>query len=408
MTQLADAPAAPAATAPAAAPPPPAAPTAGAAGKEIPAEASHQDRVATLHAALAEEDNKGPKVGDEPAKTEPEAKADEAKVEASPKLDKDGKPVVEKPEETKDPKLAAKFAAIASERKDVVERRAQLESATRAHVAREQEFTAQKAQFAQQQSAREQEFAAREARIRAAEESDHKLMSDSPEKIFQRLIALGVDSDEKLAALGKREWGAHRARAEAEKSKADAAKPKEPDDPKAKPLTIAEWEKLQAEAAKKSLVDTQVKAEAEDFEKGFDETKHEAASTIFTREDRYQQALKITQGWKANGKAGPYSADDIREAVNTLAELDPRWHKVQKRGPLASAASTKAPTGSPDNKAADSAAPQSPRGNKTLSNDAVSESSPAVTDDKKPQTLNGAGSSYKSERQKRLANMMRS
>lgn len=388
MTQPAEAPA----PVVVAATPAPAAPGPGTSGAAAPPETSHQDRVATLHKLLAEKDNAGPAVGDEPKVADESATADADK----PKDDADGKPKVDgepkRDEAPKDPKLAAKFAALASQKKEIVEGRSQLDAKARAVAEREQGFT-------QYVTKTEQAFAAREAKIREREEGDHKLLADNPEKLFQHLIALGIDSDEKMKAIGERQWAAHRAKFQA----AEVAKPKEPEDPADKPLTLKEWQRLQAEQAQA----TQIDAKVSEYVAGFDEAKHEAAIQVFTKEDRIREGEKIARGLIANGKT--FTHDDIREAVNTLAENDDRWQRYQKRVPqVPGATSPKIAEGASAPKVSASSARQSPQGPKTLSNDAVTETSPPATDDRKPATNGSSALPYKERRKAHLARITQS
>lgn len=398
MTQPAEAPATVAA---------PAAPGPGTSGAPAPPEVSHQDRVATLHAELQRSESapKAPAGDDlkpdaDAAKDEDKARA-EAKPADAPKLDKDGKPVVEKKDEaTKDPKLAARFSALATEQKKTVDGRAQLDAQVRAHTQREQAFQAQMTQ-------REQAIAARETKARERDEADHELLAKTPEKLFQHLIALGIDDDAKLDAVAKRAWGEQRAKQQA----TDAAKPKTLEDPKKQPLTLEQWEKLEADRAEKAQLETKLT----EYNRGFEETypeghekagtpKYEAAHILFSPEERLRHGDRIGRALQASGTA--YSLEDLREAVNTFAENDERWHRLQKRAPQVPSATTAKPIpATPDTKAADSPARQSSQGHKTLSNDAVTESSPPATDDKKPDASKADGLSYKEARKKRLAEL---
>jgi hypothetical protein len=296
-----------------------------------------------------------------PAEGTPSEAASDAAAEA-PK-----EPAAEQTKEEKN--ASARFAALAREKKASIEREAQIEARDR--MSREQHQ-----QREQQIAARQAEIERREAKVRDWEEAGHKLLADDPKQLFDHLAKLGIDTEEKLRSVAQGKWAEVRAKATA---------PKEPDDPKKRPMTREEWEKAEEERETARTQKANYERAVDAYESGFKEEMHEAAVLLYDRDKRVSLGNQIADRLRSAGK--PVNLDDVREAVNTLAEQDARWQSIlKKRAPPSASASTGKPaTQVAPNAAASTRPPTSPRA-PSLSNDAVSESSAPATGAKTPET----------------------
>lgn len=304
----------------------------------------------------------------------------------------------EKPAEKKpDDKLAPKFAALAREKNDVLKLRTE-------HAASVRVFEDQKRQSVESHQRRAADLDKRESRIREAEEADHKLLAEKPELVFQHLSRLGVLDNKAMTAIADGQWAEYRERMQ---RKAESEKPV---DEKSKPLTRAEldaeWEKREKDREARAHADRSIDA----YDKGFEATaedgsdKYDAAATVYSREERIAKGQEIAEALIKSGKQYADTNalhDDVREAVNALAERDARWQRVlKKRGTQASAASTSTAGTPPATKAPATSARQSTPGQSTPSTAVKPAASTA------PQ-LNGTtpGLSFKEARRQRLANL---
>lgn len=351
------------------------------------------------------------------AQKDDEAPASEAAAEETPPTDPEAAPPAkdstgdasaaasdagEKPKDEPkkaDDKLAPKFAALAREKADVLKLRTE-------HAASVRVFEDQKRAAVEEHQRRSADLDKREARIREAEEADHKLLAEDPRKVFDHLIKIGITDKAALTALADGRWAEHRERMQ---RKAEAEKPV---DEKSKPLTRAEldaeWERREREREARAHGERNIEA----FDKGFEATnedgsdKYDAALTVYSREERIAKGQEIGAALLKSGKQyadiGAFH-EDVREAVNALAEREARWQRaLKKRGPQASAAPT-SPAGTPPaTKAPATSARQSSPGQSTPP--AKTEASPQ----KAPTTTNGVTSpnGYRESRKQRLSRLM--
>jgi hypothetical protein len=248
---------------------------------------------------------------------------------------------------TKDP-TAARFAALARENEKAV--RARQEADTKATLVAERE--AQVNAFAES-------LKAREAKIAEAEARGHDLLSREPETLFKHLESLGIDSMAKLEAVAKKAW-----------RKPGPATPAA-DDPN-RPLTRAEFEELQKRAETSRA---EKAASAELVRISSDETKYEATNLVFSDDERVSHGQRIAAGLVRAGKA--FSLADIADAVEALAQRQPRWQKIQQRSAKSAEAGTST-AGKPAMTAPASIARAAP-GPKTPSNDSATDTAPSST-----------------------------
>lgn len=254
-----------------------------------------------------------------------------------------------KPVPAKDPKAdpsAARFAALARENEKAVRAKQDVDSKSALVAERETKIAAHEATLKE-----------RETKIAAAESRGLDLLEGNPAAIFDRLMALGVDTPEKFQQLAQGKW------------KRPVAEVK-PDDPN-RPLTIKEFEERQKHV---QATEAEARAAAEFVKLSSDEAKFEASNLLYSDAERVSHAQRIASGLIRAGKAVPPLAD-LALAVEALAQRDARWQKIMKRSAKTAEAGSTA--GNPATTAPASIARAAP-GPKTPSNDSATETTPKL------------------------------
>jgi len=289
-------------------------------------------------------------------------------------------------------RASARFAELARRDKAVRDHEVQLDAKLRTIAERERVLTDRERANDTRIAEREKAIEAREARAREADERDHLLLTDSLEKVADRLVALGVTDRHALEQLFSGRWAEHRKRAELEE------RTREPSDPKKRTMTVEEYERRRAEDDRVREQQAAAQTKFDEFDRGFDTSKHEAATLLYSRNDRIREGNRIAGLLQERGKG--FTLDDIREAVNALAEQDERWDKIRRRAAKAPGATTTAAGSAPAPKAPASSARS---GTSSTTPPKAAATTAAATSDKA--SPNGA-SIRKSHRQ-RIAELMR-
>lgn len=296
-------------------------------------------RLDTLMAAAVANDETIAPAGAEPAAESAEggapplaaadSSADSAPAEGDKPVDgaKPGEPAkAEEKKPTDDPKLAAKFAALARKQEKLLDTEAQV-------AARERQLAERHAQI--------------EAREKQATERFEKLLAD-PDTFFRHLEGMGI-TFETLQA-----WS---------KGSGPLAKPEKKPEYVTREELEAERKRMAEEAkqadlsARREIVNRQFLEETD---------KHEAARLVFSPAKRIELGDEIAE--RAHRKGIRITLPEIAAAVNELAEQD-TWYQARRQS---SAPAMQKPAASAATEVTDSSGAQGSRAN-TIGNDVAGE-----------------------------------
>lgn len=262
--------------------------------------AGRSARMADLFERLTKPSDAAEKKEETPAAAAKDPAAE--KKEVPEKKDPAAPAAPETPQEKADAKA---FAALAREKQENLRLRNEAQE-FHARAMTEAKAAAERASAA--------EKAAAEAKAKA-----EKLFSD-PDAVFDHLASLGIRDLETLKRFAAKAW----------------SKPVESVKPEERPLTRAEFEKLQAETRQKEEFSRVQRETYAAFEKHFDIPDDDAADIKFphaavgwSREKRIAEGDRIANQLAVLGRR--VTLEEIAEAVEELAKQDPEAVKRVKR-----------------------------------------------------------------------------
>jgi hypothetical protein len=268
----------------------PAAPAKEAEPASTPKLSHHQRRMATFDKVKGEKD--APEAETPAVKDDPAAVAKEGEKPAD-------KPA-EKPQTPQEKADARAFAALAREKREVLDAR--------------NAFAAEKTKAANDTAA-----AAQAAKVNEAKAAELDRILSDPDSFFDHAFAkLGIRTKEDLMRYAAKQWSGAPKTAVAERA-----------------LTQADVEKLVAEREQKRAFEEASKKAYDELDALFDipdddtEPKYRHAALGWTRAERTREADKIAAALQALGRR--YTLEEIADAVDEAAKSDPIVLKKLKR-----------------------------------------------------------------------------